>query len=295
MVARWSLSLFLLPSLAMGQTTTVTLGGDVLLGRGVAGRAKKVGWGRLLGKVAPRLKKADLAIVNLESPLAPCLAGGTVNRPRLCGDPRGVAALAAAGIDAVNLANNHALDAGPRGLASTARLLARAKVASLGRGAALDGRPGAERLGDILVVAASLTPAALPPGARVKIPTPASLARAIRSQRGRRPVLVLLHSGRELDRQASPREGRYVKAAVRAGAAAVVMHGAHVIRRLYIDKGVPVHLGLGNLLFDQRDPRTRRGVLLTLELERGRPARVKEVVCVDPRDASIASCPKGIR
>jgi poly-gamma-glutamate synthesis protein (capsule biosynthesis protein) len=294
MVARYCLSLVFLSSLALGQKTTVALGGDVLLGRGVAKRAKKIGWGRLLTGVAPRLRKADLAIINLESPLAPCLPGGTVSRPRLCGDPRGVEALAAGGIDAVTLANNHALDAGPRGRARTVQLLARGRIASLGRGSALSGRPRAERLGDIFVVAASLTPAALPPGAKVETPTPASLAHAIRRHRNR-PVLVLLHSGRELDHLASPHEGRYVRAAVGAGAAAVVMHGAHVVRRLYIEKGVPVHLGLGNLLFDQRDPRTWRGVLLTLELERGRPARVKEVVCVDSRDASISPCPENKR
>jgi poly-gamma-glutamate synthesis protein (capsule biosynthesis protein) len=258
--------------------------------------------------VAPALRGADLAIVNLESPLVPasrCLPGGTVSRPRLCGDPRGVAALRAAGIDAVTLANNHALDAGLAGLRHTARLLRRAGIVPLGMEAARRGTPRAERLGPLTVVAVSLTVAAHPPGSRVPLPSPAALAAAIRRARRRhprRPVLVLAHLGRELHPHPGPRERAYGRAAVGAGAAAVVLHGAHVRRALVHDRGVPVHLGLGNLLFDQRDPRTRVGELLGLAFLAGPsfgsssgsspgPVRVHARCCVDSLAATPVQCP----
>ena len=269
---------------------TVALGGDVLLGRGVATRARRVGWSRLLLGAAAPLRKADVAIVNLESPLGRCLPGGTVRTPRLCGDRRGVAALRAAGVDAVTLANNHALDAGPAGLRRTARLLRRAGITPLGVTAALTGRPRVERVGRLAIVAVNLTPPALSPGARVPVPSPAAVARALRSARPR-PVILVAHLGREYDLHSGPRERAYGRAAVSAGAAAVILHGAHVRRALVYDRGTPVHLGLGNLLFDQRDPRTRIGALVTLRIApRGR-ARVIAQRCVDTRRGLLVPCP----
>jgi len=293
----------------------VALGGDCLLGRGVsrraarearslpqrAGRARRedtAGWSGLLAGAAALLRTADLAIVNLESPLAPCLAGGDLARPRLCGDPRGLAALRGAGIDAVTLANNHALDAGAAGLRATARLLRESGIVPLGLTAALTGRPRPERVGSITVVAASLTPAAHQPGSKVPATPPVALARAVRLGLRLwpgRPVLVLLHGGREMDRQAGPREAPHIRAAVLAGASAVAMHGAHVVRRLYCEPKraggcVPVHLGLGNLLFDQREEIARLGALLVLQLDGTGPARVRETACVDATRGAIRPC-----
>jgi poly-gamma-glutamate capsule biosynthesis protein CapA/YwtB (metallophosphatase superfamily) len=290
-----------------------------MLARGVARRAHparranetgsrasvtgQAGWSALLAGVAPVLRRADLAIANLESPLVSagqCLPGGTVARPRLCGDPRGVAALRAAGVDAVTLANNHALDAGLSGLRHTARRLQKAGIVPLGLEAARRGTPRAERLGPLTVVAVSLTVAAHPPGVRVPLPSPAALAAAIRRARRQapaRPVLVLAHLGREGDPLPGPRERAYGRAAVGAGAAAVVLHGAHVRRALVRDRGVPVHLGLGNLLFYQRAPKHRVGELLGLAFPRPSASatspgvRVVARRCVDSRRAVLIPCP----
>lgn len=276
----------------------MVIGGDVLLGRGVARAAGRGRWAAQLAGVAPLLRAADLAIVNLESPFGPCLGGGTVRLPRLCGDPAGLAALTAAGVGAVTLANNHALDAGKEGLVATAALLRRHGITPLGVPAALTGRPQAEPLGRLQVVAVNLTPPAHPPGAQVPLPSPAAIARVIAqaSQSApARPVLVILHLGREMDAYPSPRDRAHAEAAVGAGAAAVVMHGAHVRRQSLRDRGVPVHLGLGNLRFDQRDPRARQGALLTLGFRPGPTPgtlRVNEIeeFCVDSLSGTPVRC-----
>jgi len=272
---------------------TIVLGGDCSFARGVADRAVQEGWEELFGELAAPLAGADLAIVNLESPLAPCLPGGSANRPRLCGEAAAVAALTRAGIDAVTLANNHALDAGEAGLMATARVLREHGIVPLGVDAARTGDPVAETVADVAVVAANLTPAAHAPGSDVPIPSPARIASAVRESRRRhpeRPVLVLLHLGREMDHGSQPRDEAYTRPAVRAGAAAVVMHGAHVVRALGEVDGVPIHLGLGNLLFDQHEPQTRRGVLLHLRVRSDRSAEVAAVTCVDPLTAHLIDC-----
>jgi len=200
------------------------------------------------------------------------------------GETAALPALRGAGVSAVSLANNHALDAGEAGLARTGEELAAARLRPLGLSAARTGRPVAERLGELAVVAANLTPAANPPGAAVPIPSPAALGRAIAAARRAdpaRPILVLLHAGPELRAWVTARDQEYATSAVRAGAAAVVMHGAHVVRPLVRLEGVPVHYGLGNLLFDQRAPTARRGELLRLRFEAGRPALVEARVSVD--------------
>jgi poly-gamma-glutamate capsule biosynthesis protein CapA/YwtB (metallophosphatase superfamily) len=272
---------------------TVVIGGDCSFARGVAARGQASGWNDLFGASAKLLRQADLAIVNLESPLAPCLPGGSVARPRLCGDAHGIAALTAAGVDAVTVANNHALDGGEPGLRATVAALREVDIAALGVSASATGKLHAEDLGTISIVAANLTPAAHPPASKRPIPTPSALGAAIADARRAnpsRPVLAILHCGRELARWPSPRDGAYARAAIAAGAAAVVMHGAHVVRKLVIDQGVPVHLGLGNLLFDQRDVRARTGALITLRLGPGRPAEVASVTCVDSHSGDLLSC-----
>jgi poly-gamma-glutamate capsule biosynthesis protein CapA/YwtB (metallophosphatase superfamily) len=104
-------------------------------------------------------------------------------------------------------------------------------------------------------------------------------------------VIFTAHLGREYDRHPGARERAYGRATVSAGAAAVILHGAHVRRARVSDRSIPVHLGLGNLLFDQRDPRTRTGALITLRLVPGRPARVVADRCVDSHRGAVTPCP----
>jgi hypothetical protein len=108
---------------------TVVVGGDVALSArstlpsdGLAG----------LGVIREPLQKADLAIVNLEGTLgtngtSKCGTGAT-NCHAFQAPPSIAGQLHAAGVDVVNLANNHSLDAGPAGAASTRAALDAAKV-----------------------------------------------------------------------------------------------------------------------------------------------------------------------
>ena len=269
---------------------TVAIGGDLSLARGIARRAAGEGWERVLSPLGDTLSGADARVVNLESASGTCLSVGTVQRPRLCGDARALAWLARAGVTAVTVANNHALDAGETGLAETIEVLRKKKVDALGGHAVRTGRPVTEAVGPIAVVTANLSRSAWPPARNLPIPTPDEIAAAIRAAHkmdARRPVLVILHGGREMDSAPSSFERSYAEVAVAAGAAAVVFHGSHVAHTIESIRGVPVHFGLGNLLFDQRDPRATRGQVLLLRFRPGTPAEVIEARCVQSTTGSL--------
>lgn len=257
----------------------VAVGGDVSLARGIQARAQKAGWPAVLAPLGRALQGGDARIVNLESAVGPCLPGGTVSHPRLCGDEQGLASLGKSGITAVTLANNHALDAGPVALDHTANALGQAHITVLGAAAARSGQLRAESVGPISVIAANLSRPAHTPGRGISLPTPDALAAALtRTRRAdpHRPILVILHGGREFADEPGDFERTYAESAVSAGAAAVVFHGAHVVHPLEILQGVPVHFGLGNLLFDQRDARAA-GQVVVLRFRPGQRAELVEV------------------
>jgi poly-gamma-glutamate synthesis protein (capsule biosynthesis protein) len=116
---------------------TIALGGDVMLGRGVAVALAE----RPAGDVwSPELRavfaEADLTVVNLEccisergAPWEPHWKPFHFRAP-----PSAVEALVAIGVRAVWLANNHALDFGPQALADTLDHLDQAGIVAVGAG-----------------------------------------------------------------------------------------------------------------------------------------------------------------
>jgi hypothetical protein len=87
-----------------------------------------------IGPMASTLSAPDLTLVNLETAVA------TRGKPEtksyvFNADPKAAAAIKAAGIDAVTLANNHSMDYGREGLADTIANLKKGGVPSFGAGA----------------------------------------------------------------------------------------------------------------------------------------------------------------
>ncbi|HEX7188006.1 MAG TPA: CapA family protein, partial [Actinomycetes bacterium] len=119
------------------RVTTVTVTGDVMLGRRVGDRLAGVGDpAAALRPLASRLARADLTIGNLESTLSQAGA------PRQGGDSFGASpsvrrGLRLAGFDVLSLANNHAGDYGPQALVETVGLLRAGRLKTVGAGAGL--------------------------------------------------------------------------------------------------------------------------------------------------------------
>ena len=104
-----------------GPVVTVSVVGDLMLGRGVAEAARGTGHpAPALLPTARRLSRADVTLGNLESTLsragAPTQGGDSFSA-----DPRVVAGLREAGFDVLGLANNHVGDFGDRALVRTVK------------------------------------------------------------------------------------------------------------------------------------------------------------------------------
>lgn len=94
------------------KSITVVLGGNTMLARTVGDAIESRGFDPL-ERIASTLRTADFSMVNLE--YVPCGSPGG-SKFRLLAPIAAVRTLAYAGIDAVSLGNNHALDAGPENL-----------------------------------------------------------------------------------------------------------------------------------------------------------------------------------
>jgi poly-gamma-glutamate synthesis protein (capsule biosynthesis protein) len=248
---------------------TIAFGGDVH-GEGSV-RSHLLAGGNPLSEVAPLLRAADLAVVNLET------AVGTSGRPEpgktytFQAPPVLLDALRAAGVDAVSLANNHALDYGTAALDETLRLSRRAGLAPVGAGgdAAAAYAPARFRANrrEVAIVGLSRV---LPPGwaagpGRAGLASAYDIAAAEQAVRAAAAeadvVVVMIHWGVEL---AECPEGHQLDLARRltaAGADVVAGHHPHVLQGIQRIGSSVVHHSLGNFVwYHNREPSRFTGV-----------------------------------
>jgi poly-gamma-glutamate capsule biosynthesis protein CapA/YwtB (metallophosphatase superfamily) len=259
---------------------SIAWGGDVTLGSSY-GKPPARGWPQL-APVAPVLRSADLAAVNYEGTFAP---GGASKCGGSDGDncfafqapPANARTLARAGVDVVNLANNHAFDFGRAGYRGTRTALDRAGVRATGApGQIRLIRAGGVRLG---LVGFSSYPWSAPLNAVGRA------ARLVRAADRRADIVVaFFHGGAEgSDKLHVPyrREyafgenrghlRRFARRAVDAGADLVLGSGPHVLRGMQLYRGRLIAYSLGNLTGWKNFSTAGRlsySALLTVELSR---------------------------
>ena len=249
--------------------------GDVMLGRDVADEPAP------LAAVAPWLTAAELTLGNLEC----VVAEGGAARPgpyRLRAPLSAVTELHAAGFDLLGLANNHALDYGPEGLAETVSRLEGAGIDPVGAGpdAAAASQPLIREVGGLRL--AFLAFSAVPDpqdGPEDGGWTPArwdgaaGVAALAASRAQADVVIVSIHWGYEYELRPDPAQRDMAQAMLDAGADLVIGHHPHVVQGTEINlegasepsgvvRGRFVAYSLGNFVFDQQQGETRQGLAL---------------------------------
>jgi poly-gamma-glutamate capsule biosynthesis protein CapA/YwtB (metallophosphatase superfamily) len=252
-----------------------------------------------LAPIAPQLSAADLTVVNLETSIG---SGGQPEPKRYTfqAPPQTFEALAAAGVDVVTMANNHAMDFGTGGLADTlAAIAAGPPLSVVGIGADADAAfapavvdvrgttvavIGAHSADDPTAdPTAHWAAAADTPGVAVAR-DPTRLVQAIRDARAAADVVVVfMHWGVQGDRCPSNSQVATAQQVSDAGADVVVGSHAHVVQGTGLLGGTYVVYGLGNFVWYNRgsDAASTTGVL-TLTINSGNvvaeqwaPARIQ--------------------
>lgn len=258
------------------------------------------GWDHVLGPLRPAFEAADVAVVNLETPIV------TVKRPErgnmvFHAGPGLLGALKRAGVDVTTFANNHCLDQHREGIVSTRAFVADAGL--LCAGADVDEahawtplvferrglRIGILAVGRFLNGFNNLLDPQAPhvpmlQYAHSPIIGSHDVDMLLSSIKVWAPdvdaLFVVIHWGVEYRSQPEPEDVELARAMLNAGAFAVIGHHPHVLQPVTFlerddgSRGL-VAFSLGNLLSNQdfADPESnkRDGLLLRLELGRATP------------------------
>lgn len=268
--------------------------GDVNLGDRTAEAIAAHGPDHPWARVAPILRRADIAVANLECAVSTRGLAIAGKEYTFRGAPAALRALPRAGIDAITVANNHSLDFGRQAFLDTLRTARRAGLAVAGGGPDLRAarRPVLFAAGGLRIALlgySDVRPLGFDAGPGLAGAAPAfpELIEAdVRAARRRADlVVVYFHWGVELAIAPDSRQRRLAETAVAAGA--VVVLGAHPHVLQPVDRSDPRRLvawSLGNFVFPAASPgTTATGILqirLALDGVRGArlvPARIEGV------------------
>jgi poly-gamma-glutamate capsule biosynthesis protein CapA/YwtB (metallophosphatase superfamily) len=190
--------------------------------------------------VAPTLKAADIAFGNLECSISTRGTAIAGKEYTFRGSPARLAEIVRyAGLDVLNLANNHVGDYGPAALADTIRAVRRSGALAVGAGddAADAAAPRiVTRLGlrVAFVGFSDINPAGFgagPSSPGTQFATPEAIAASVRAARRRADVVVAtFHWGIEREPREDARQRAFAGAALAAGASAVIGGHPHVLQ-----------------------------------------------------------------
>lgn len=269
---------------------------------------------QVLAPIAPVLSRADLAMVNLETAITQRGQPVAGKAYHFRSPAESFVALKEAGVDVVNMANNHALDYGPVGMNDTFDAIASSGVPVVGIG-----HDAAEAFSPYRTVVhgqriaifgavdwvepalvASWTATNSQPGLAFSI-NPARLLAAVATARPEVDTLIVfLHWGVEDTYCASPEQHTLAQALVGAGADVVVGSHAHrVFGAGHLGPSL-VAYGLGNFVYWREDGQSGSSGVLLVQVTGRRvdgyswiPARITHGIPI-PETAGPAAADVGV-
>lgn len=245
---------------------SVIVTGDIMLGRTVmiTSLTKNDPTYPFL-KVADQLKKSDLVFANLENPIisdCPEYKSGF----KFCSDPKMIQGLTFAGVDIVNLANNHTLNFGSEGLEQTKKYLTSNGINYVGDNNLVIKDVEGKKFGflgfDFLDHEASDTDFQLIKDSKQKVDV----------------LLVMVHWGIEYTNEPVNSQKLLAGKIIDSGADVLIGGHSHSVQPIEKLNNGLVFYSLGNFIFDQPwSEGTKKGLAIKLEYDNGRLKNYQEM------------------
>ncbi len=241
--------------------------GDTIFSSKVAEKLQKEGYDYPYRYVKSLFQNDDLSIVNLETPVTD---GGTAAENKqyvFKSSPQALPELAKAGVEAVNLANNHSLDQGVNGLLDTIDHLKKSKLHYVGAGKnSTDAyapvyieRKGIKiaLCGFTRVIPESHWTAGKNPGVAAAYDSKQAVKAIQKARQNADIVLVVVHWGKERTTKLEEHQTKLAREFIDAGADLIVGGHPHVLQGIEKYKGKWIAYSTGNFIFTKsKDPRT---------------------------------------
>ena len=260
-----------------GDTLTVAFTGDILLDRGVRRQIEDNGIESIFDERADSVFRcSDIVVGNLECP-ATTLRTPMMKRFVFRAEPEWLEALRAHGFTHLNLANNHTVDQGRRGLVDTWHNVERYGMVPVGVGNTMDEAAQPVMLAEyprkVWIIASLQMPlehfAYLPESPSVNQESIDSMLvriRALRMEDTTAVILVSLHWGQEHTMEPTPPQRSIARRLIDAGADALICHHTHSLQTIEQYRGKYIYYSLGNFIFDQDRDINRRTCIPQLKI-----------------------------
>ena len=260
-----------------GDTLTIVLTGDILLDRGVRRMIEHYGADCLFSPgVDSVFRSAQVVVGNLECP-ATKIEEPVFKRFIFRGEPECLEVLRRHGFTHLNLANNHSIDQGRKGLADTWQNIIATGMVPIGAGRNMD------EASQPVCLASSPRRVWLVPSLRLALenyaylpdlpcvsqePMDSLLERVSRLRRADSTavIVVSLHWGGEHTLQPVPRQRMEAHRLVDAGADVLVCHHTHTLQTVEQYRGRYIYYSIGNFIFDQSKPQNSRACMVRLRV-----------------------------
>ena len=251
--------------------------GDILLDRGVRRQIETSGVESLFAPDVDSLfRQADVVVGNLECPVT------RVEAPvqkLYCfrGEPQWLDALKAHGFTHLNMANNHTVDQGRRGLRDTWQNVSRAGMVPVGTGEnmAEASRPVllASAPREVWLVASlrmSLENFPFlkdrPCVSQLPFDSLVTQVQRLRAEKPRAVIVVSLHWGAEHTLKPMPQQRQQARRLIDAGADLLVCHHTHTLQTVEEYRGKRIYYSIGNFIFDPLQPVNRQSCVVRLNV-----------------------------
>ena len=255
----------------------ITLTGDILLDRGVRQVVEQKGIDQLFSpEIDSVFRTSDAVVGNLECH-ATKIHAPVFKQYIFRAEPEWLNDLKRHGMTHLNLANNHSIDQGRKGLVDTKENIIKAGMTPVGAGQNQEEADEPVLLTDSprsVWLIASLQLALenfsrLPDQPCVGQQTIETLCQRIAQLKQADPkcfIIVSLHWGWENHLEVVPRQRYEARQLIDAGADCLVCHHTHTLQPSETCQGKPIFYSLGNFIFDPRNDLNRQGAMVRLTI-----------------------------